>query len=220
MDSVPGPSSRRLSSLLWQALRITDPLRWLALRQKMDFILQARCGRSLRVTHRAELLVHGPSAHVSIGANVIIDGTLECYERGRLIIGDHVFVGRSRIYAAHSVRVGSYVLVSDGVCVMDSDLHPIDFRRRRELAAKIETRSFPDVYTEVAAAPVEIADDVWIGYGAAILKGVQLGRGAIVGAGSVVTSDVPPWTIVAGIPARPVGPVPHADVSEVETRAS
>ena len=50
-----------------------------------------------------------------------------------------------------------------------------------------------------------IGDDVWIGYGATVLKGVTVGRGAIIGARSVVTVDVPDFTIVAGVPARVMG---------------
>ena len=52
--------------------------------------------------------------------------------------------------------------------------------------------------------PLTIDNDVWIGAGAIILRGVRIGNGAIIGAGSVVTKDVPPYTIVAGIPARPI----------------
>ncbi|MBK8021791.1 MAG: hypothetical protein IPK19_10285 [Chloroflexi bacterium] len=51
-------------------------------------------------------------------------------------------------------------------------------------------------------APIRICDKAWIGFNAVILKGVTIGEGAIVGAGSVVTKDVPAWTVVAGNPAR------------------
>jgi galactoside O-acetyltransferase len=53
-------------------------------------------------------------------------------------------------------------------------------------------------------APVEVDDDVWLGAGAVVLPGVHIGRGAVVGAGAVVTRDVPPFSIVAGVPARVV----------------
>jgi acetyltransferase-like isoleucine patch superfamily enzyme len=51
---------------------------------------------------------------------------------------------------------------------------------------------------------VDIGDDVWIGCMSIVLRGISLGQGAIVGAGSVVTENVPPWTLVAGNPARPI----------------
>ena len=56
----------------------------------------------------------------------------------------------------------------------------------------------------VKTAPVVIEDDVWLGTNAVVLPGVRVGRGAIVGAGAVVTRDVPPFTVVAGAPARPI----------------
>jgi acetyltransferase-like isoleucine patch superfamily enzyme len=55
---------------------------------------------------------------------------------------------------------------------------------------------------------VTIEDDAWIGSGAVILPGVRIGRGAVVGANSVVTEDVPPLTVVAGLPARPIRQLP------------
>jgi len=59
----------------------------------------------------------------------------------------------------------------------------------------------------VATAPVKISNKAWIGVRAIVLKGVTIGEGAVVGAGSIVTSDVPPWTIVAGNPARIIRPL-------------
>jgi maltose O-acetyltransferase len=53
-------------------------------------------------------------------------------------------------------------------------------------------------------APIKIEDDVWVGFQAIILPGVTIGRGSIVGAGAVVTKDVPPYTVVVGVPARPL----------------
>ena len=59
-------------------------------------------------------------------------------------------------------------------------------------------------WSNVNSAPITICDDAWIGMNCIILKGVTIGEGAIVGAGSVVTKDVPAWTVVAGNPARVV----------------
>jgi acetyltransferase-like isoleucine patch superfamily enzyme len=57
--------------------------------------------------------------------------------------------------------------------------------------------------------PVIIGNSVWIGVNSTILKGVTIGEGSVVGAGSVVTKDVPPWTIVAGNPARVIREIPE-----------
>jgi galactoside O-acetyltransferase len=55
------------------------------------------------------------------------------------------------------------------------------------------------------SAPVVIEDDVWLGANAVVLPGIRIGKGAIVGAGAVVTHDVEAMSIVAGVPARPIG---------------
>ena len=66
---------------------------------------------------------------------------------------------------------------------------------------------------EIDAAPIEIGEGAWIGFGSFVLKGVSIGAGAVVGAGSVVTADVPPNAIVVGNPARSLGSSPRREVA-------
>lgn len=173
------------------------------------FRLRAICGEGISVTHRAELFLHGADKkQVQIGRNVSIDGTLEVYEKGLLTIGDYSFVGRARIYAAQSVSIGEYCLISDNVCIMDSDLHPRSAQARKWIAQNWADGQFPDVYSNVNSKPVVLRPHAWIGYGSAILKGTTVGEGAIVGAGSIVTKNVEPWTIVFGNPARFIREIP------------
>lgn len=115
------------------------------------------------------------------------------YARPLLEVGDGTFIGHGcSIAVAESVRIGSRCLLAGGVRIADYDGHPIDAARRR---AGEPTPS-------EAIRPVIIGDDVWIGFGAIILKGVTIGDKAIVGAGAVVTRDVPSEVVVAGNPAR------------------
>jgi acetyltransferase-like isoleucine patch superfamily enzyme len=114
----------------------------------------------------------------------------------RLHIGNDVRFGPgTMLHVARSVCIGDHFRTGPGVKIFDTDLHPTDADLRRQNYGTIE---------HAAAAPVTIEEDVWIGAAAIILKGVTLHRGAIVAAGAVVTRDVPPFTVVAGNPARVV----------------
>jgi acetyltransferase-like isoleucine patch superfamily enzyme len=103
-----------------------------------------------------------------------------------LVIGDRVSIGdRTQIHCGERVTIGAGTLISWDCVIMDRDYHNPDGGAER-------------------TAPVVIGKNVWVGCRAIILKGVTIGDGAVVGAGSVVTRDVPPCTLVAGNPARVV----------------
>lgn len=112
---------------------------------------------------------------------------------GKLIIGDNVGLSGSTIRAQQYVSIGNNVLIGSGCIITDTDAHPLDWRDR------VEGRD-----TNTRSAPVKIGNDVFIGARSIILKGVTIGDRAIIGAGSVVSKDVPPDSIVAGNPAKVV----------------
>ncbi len=96
--------------------------------------------------------------------------------------------------------VGDDVLISWDVTIVDHDSHALDFANRSN-----DVENWLDGkkdWSHVAISPVTIGNKAWIGFGAAILKGVTIGEGAVVAARSVVVKDVAPWTLVAGSPAR------------------
>jgi acetyltransferase-like isoleucine patch superfamily enzyme len=125
---------------------------------------------------------------------------------GRIQIGDFCFVGEgSRLWSATSIKIGNRVLVSHGVNIHDQDAHSLSAYKRHLHAQQILYSGHPSSVEDVASKPVEINDDAWIGFNSTILKGVTIGRGAIVAAASVVTKDVPEFAIVAGNPARLIG---------------
>lgn len=108
------------------------------------------------------------------------------FEHGRLIIGDRTFINYGvDIAATGLVSIGADCLIGTHVSIIDNDFHG--------LADRLQMPS---------PKPVTIGDNVWIGNRAIILPGVTIGDGAVVGAGSVVTRDVPARTVVAGNPAR------------------
>jgi len=127
-------------------------------------------------------------------------------EFASISIGKRVFMNGSLI-AAQSIEIGDDVMFSWGVTVVDHNSHAISFTERANDV--VNWRDGNKDWNHVKLAPVKISSKVWIGFNAIILKGVTIGEGAIVGAGSVVTKDVPAWTIVAGNPARIIREIPE-----------
>lgn len=109
----------------------------------------------------------------------------------QIIIGSHSGLSCCTIFAANSIRIGSFVNIGAGAHIYDTDFHPIDAIARRKNQKK-----------DIRSLPVVIEDDVWIGAGATILKGVHIGKGAIIACGAIVTRNVPAGALVGGIPAR------------------
>ena len=106
------------------------------------------------------------------------------------------------------IEIGDDVLVSWGCTIMDSDLHSVSAAKRlgNTYSTWFEGRQNWD---GVESRAIKIGNHSWIGMHSIVLKGVQIGEGAIVAAGSVVTRDVPAWTAVAGNPARPIKELPR-----------
>ncbi|MGN1232088.1 MAG: acyltransferase [Candidatus Cryptobacteroides sp.] len=117
-----------------------------------------------------------------------------CAEEGAsIIIGDNVGMSSPCLWSRTSITVGNNVNIGACCVIMDHDAHSLDYVLRRNRA---------DELGDIASAPIVIGDDVLIGTGCYILKGVTIGERSIIGAGSVVTRDVPPGEIWAGNPAR------------------
>ncbi len=123
-----------------------------------------------------------------------------------VVVGNNTFIGASTIVAAENVEIGNDVLIAWGCWIVDHNSHAISWRTRSPDVK--EWRAGRKKWGGVIKKAVHIQDKAWIGFNSIILKGVTVGEGAIVGAGSVVTKDVPPWTIVAGNPARVIREIP------------
>ena len=140
---------------------------------------------------------------IKIGRNSRIMGDLATFFKGgEIIIGDDCFLGpQSRIWATKKVQIGNRVLISHNVNIHDNNSHPIDWKLRHDEFLKfLETGIHQEV--DLNSQDIIIEDDVWIGFNSIILKGVRIGRGAIIGAGSLVVKDVEPWTVNVGNPLK------------------
>lgn len=162
------------------------------------------------IHHTAKCLNSGSKEQIAIDEHCEIKGCLCCCGDGQLTIGKHFYIGGfSYIHAADSITIGDCVIVSDHVRIMDNNSHPTDPEKRVKMSLAGHTQengTLSPLWSATLAdhAPVVIEDNVWIGEFAAVLKGVTVGRGSVVGSHSVVTKDVPPYSIVVGNPARVV----------------
>jgi acetyltransferase-like isoleucine patch superfamily enzyme len=161
-------------------------------------------GEGLRLGLEARLVAPPGERRIKLGRDCVIRGIIRCEGDGRVEVGDLVYLGDGVIISARTkIEIGDGTLLAHGAQVFDNDTHPLDAAERQahfRTILKLEpARAF-----DIPSRPVRIGRGCWIGFGAAVMKGVSLGDGAIVAAGAVATTDVPPNAIVAGNPARVV----------------
>jgi maltose O-acetyltransferase len=162
---------------------------------------RCRVGRSVRIKHPARFQGRGTlilSNHVTLGYRLAGAAGMPIVLQPRepeavISVAEHAAVMNGcELIARIQIAIGANCRIGPHTLVYDSDFHGLSPDRRDE-AGK--------------SAPVVIGENVWIGSRAMILKGVSIGRDAVVAAGSVVTKDVPQGCIVAGNPAKQVGTV-------------
>jgi acetyltransferase-like isoleucine patch superfamily enzyme len=156
---------------------------------------------------------------IKTGKNVFIDdkvliyqepqaGTVQLADRVKIHEDTHILVGRGG-----SVNIGADTSIHRG-CQIESYQASINIGCRVEIAPRCAFQSFdhgmePELPISkqplTTKGPINIEDDAWLGYGVIVLSGVCIGKGAVIGAGSVVTRDVPSGAIAVGVPARVVG---------------
>jgi len=136
------------------------------------------------------------------GASTYLGTMFDVGPEGRVTLGEYALVHGARIICDAEVSIGDYALISWNVVLMDSYRVPFDKSARRRELARVPARKPRCAEGTVKARPIRIESNVWIGFDACVLPGVTIGRGSVVGARSVVMDDVPPFTVVAGNPAR------------------
>lgn len=163
-------------------------------------LFRARCTSVGKRLHLWLMPDIGGHAEIHIGDDVSIFGhfgvmTGRVFDKPRLIIGNGVHIGHNV-----SITVNREVVLEDrsrlasNIRIQDSDGHPRD--------AELRFQGAPPPPEEIK--PVRICSDAWVGQGCYIMKGVTIGQGAIIGANSVVVTDIPPFSVAMGNPARVV----------------
>jgi|HubBroStandDraft_1064217.scaffolds.fasta_scaffold09560_3 acetyltransferase-like isoleucine patch superfamily enzyme len=144
--------------------------------------------------------IRGVRGAIKVGTGSVVAGDLLTFAHGgRIAIGSWCYVGaNSRIWSAASIDIGDRVLISHNVNIHDCDSHPREPLMRHRQFVAIATSGHPRGIDGIEAAPIRIEDDAWIGFNVTILKGVTVGARSIVGAGSIVTSDIPVDSVVIG----------------------
>ncbi|MGE0442816.1 MAG: acyltransferase [Gemmatimonadales bacterium] len=180
---------RRIGHGLWRAL-ICEPYFKAHCRQYGD---RVHTGTYLHWINGAGDLI--------VGDDVTFDGKISVrfahrFGRPALVVGNRTGLGHGcHLAVAKRIEIGSDCRIAANVRIFDSHGHPSDPERRRR----------GDPPDAESVKPVVIEDNVWIGTGSYVFPGVRIGTGSIVSAGSVVLSDIPPYTVVAGNPARKIG---------------
>lgn len=155
--------------------------------------------------------------NIIIGNNCCIRGTLIAYPiGGKIKLGNNCYIGdMSRIWSMENVEIGDDVLIAHNVNIHDNNSHSVNYEVRKNELSYILTKGHPTTNIfNIGIASIKINKGAWIGFNSSILKGVTIGEGAIVAAGSVVTKDVPPYTMVAGAPAKVIKKIEGEPVYE------
>jgi acetyltransferase-like isoleucine patch superfamily enzyme len=143
-----------------------------------------------------------------IGTNCMMEGVhFALGPGGHVEIGDYCYFTNAVLLCELEFRIGNYVVIGWNTTIADTDFHPIAPAERIADAIACSPLGKGRPRPEVARKPVIIEDDVWIGPNVTILKGVRIGSGAYIEAGSLVTHDIPPRARVIGNPAQIIGEV-------------
>lgn len=150
------------------------------------------------------------SRALRIGRDCTMDGVhFAVGASGRLVIGDFCYFTNAVLLCELEIEMGSYVVMGWNATIADSDFHPMAPAERIADAVACSPLGSGRARPPIVMRKVVIEDDVWIGPNATILKGVRVGRGAFIEAGSLVTRDVPAGARILGNPAQIVEDATH-----------
>ena len=142
------------------------------------------------------------AVRIGRGSSIYLGVMFDVGTQGRVSIGDFTLINGARIICDAEVSIGDYCLISWNTVFMDTTRLPTAVAARRTELAAIANREPRRLEGGAAARPIRIGRNVWIGFDACVLPGVNIGEGSVIGARSVVVEDVPPFSVAVGNPAR------------------
>jgi acetyltransferase-like isoleucine patch superfamily enzyme len=142
----------------------------------------------------------GIKERIVLESHSIILGEIQTMQHGgKIKVGQYVFIGEhTRIWSSVSITIGNRVLISHNVNIHDNNSHALDKVLRHEEFKYVYETHKPYPHENLSEKEIIIGDDVWIGFNVTIFKGVHIGNGAIIGANSIVTKDVPANAVIVG----------------------
>lgn len=142
------------------------------------------------------------AVQIARAAHIYSSTIFDVGAHGVVRVGAYAMLNGARLICESTIEIGAYAAISWNVVLMDSYRVSVDPQQRRSFVehAGHPTRGLID--PAAPSRPIRLEDNVWLGFDVCVLPGVTIGEGAVVGARSVVCSDVRPYTLVGGNPAR------------------
>ena len=142
----------------------------------------------------------------SMGEHVHVDIDFHCEFGKNIHIGNHVIINMNCTFLDDNrIDIGDRVLIAPDVKMYTATHSPDPSVRNHS------DHPDSDFWCRTYASPIRVEDEVWIGGGAILLPGVTIGKGSVIGAGAVVTRDIPPYSVAVGNPARVIKQIEHTD---------
>ncbi|MBM6686770.1 acyltransferase [Faecalicatena contorta] len=177
-----------------------------ALGKKKEFVKKTIIGGNIQFAFSSGVINSGLRDNIKIGNHGCLFGLIQALCGGKIEIGDNFYIGSGTVLQSkEQIAIGNNVIISNNVLIVDNNNHPTGPEKRMLMSLADDYMS-SNLWTweHAQSNPVIIEDNVWIGRDAVIMKGVTVGQGSIVALRAVVVDDVPPYSIVAGNPAKVV----------------
>lgn len=204
---VPTPLGIALRGLLYRLILQMDGVAAIERNVRLRFAGNIHLGHGAYLDENTYL--HATPGGIRIGANTIVmHGAVLHVYNFRDMPQSHITIGRDSLVGEYTVIRGQ-----GGVTIGDR-VYTSPFTQIIAVNHVFDDPARPFVEQGITAAGIVVEDDVWLGANVVVTDGVRIGKGAVVAAGAVVTRDVPPHTVVAGVPARIIKEIDGSGVQE------